>query len=141
MKNIKRITALYIFLLLLIIAFANQGDYIHILKNLIKGLPYGDKWGHFVLMGLLAFFVNILLNCQKFKLFQLSFLKGSVIILIIVTLEELSQLFIENRTFDWLDLTFDYLGIFVFGQLAWYLTQRKGKKKGDRSKGKEKGER
>ncbi len=135
MKNIKRITALYIFLILLIIAFANQGDYIHILKHLVKGIPYGDKWGHFVLMGLLAFFVNILLQCQKWKLFQLSFLKGSVIILIIVTFEEFSQLFIENRSFDWLDLTFDYLGIFVFGQLAWYLTQRKGK--GGSEKGKE----
>ena len=125
MKNIKRITALYIFLILLIIAFANQGDYIHILKDLVKTIPYGDKWGHFILMGLLAFFVNLLLEAKQFNLFRLSFLKGSAIILIIVTVEEFSQLFIENRSFDWLDLTFDYIGIFVFGQLASYLIQRK----------------
>jgi len=125
MKNIKRATFLYIFLILLIIAFANQGDYLHILKSLVSKIPYGDKWGHFLLMGLLAFFVNILLNCDKFKVFKLSFLKGSVIVLVIITLEEVSQIWIDTRSFDWVDLAFDYLGIFVFGQLAWYLTKPK----------------
>jgi VanZ family protein len=72
-------------------------------------------------MGLLAFFVNLLLNCKKIKVFQVSVLKGSVIVLIIVTLEEFSQIFIDNRSFDLLDLTFDYLGIWVFGQLAFKL--------------------
>jgi VanZ family protein len=129
MKNIKRITVLYLFLILLIIAFANQGDYIHILSNLVKDIPYGDKLGHFILMGLLAFFVNILVNCEKIKLFQISFLKGSVIVFVIVTLEEFSQIFISNRSFDLMDLTFDYLGILVFGQLAWYLMQMKREKK------------
>jgi len=127
MKNTKRVTALYIFLILLIIAFANQGDYIHVLKNLVSKIPYGDKWGHFFLMGLLAFFVNILIACDKFKLFGLSFLKGSAIILVIVTLEEISQIWIVNRSFEFMDLTVDYLGIFVFGQLAWYFTRPKPK--------------
>jgi hypothetical protein len=125
MKNIKRATALYIFLILLIIALANQGEYIYILKNLISQIPYGDKWGHFCLMGLLAFFVNILIVCDKFKVFGLSFLKGSAIILVIVTLEEVSQIWVVNRTFEFLDLTADYLGILVFGQIAWYFTHPK----------------
>lgn len=125
MKNIKRATALYIFLILLIIALANQGEYIYIFRNLVSQIPYGDKWGHFCLMGLLAFFVNILIACDKFKVFGLSFLKGSAIILVIVTLEEVSQIWVINRSFELLDLTFDYLGIFVFGQLAWYLTRPK----------------
>ncbi len=123
MKNIKRITALYIFMVLLIIALANLGDdrFISHLKQIVYLVPYGDKWGHFILMGLLAFFVNLLFKCKKLKIFKLSFLKGSVIILTIVTLEELSQIFIESRSFDLLDLTFDYLGILLFGQLAlWY---------------------
>ncbi len=124
MKNIKRITALYIFMVLLIIALANLGDdwwlTVH-LKQIVYLIPYGDKWGHFILMGLLAFFVNLFFKCEKLKIFKLSFLKGSVIILTIVTLEELSQIFIDSRSFDLLDLTFDYLGILLFGQLAlWY---------------------
>ncbi|EDN65872.1 conserved hypothetical protein, membrane [Beggiatoa sp. PS] len=117
-KNIKRITILYLVLILLIIAFANQGEYIHILRYLVSSIPYGDKLGHFILMGFLAFFVNLLLNCKKIKVFQVSVLKGSAIVLIIVTFEEISQIFIDNRSYDLLDLTFDYLGIWVFGQLA-----------------------
>ena len=128
MKNIKRITTLYLILILLIIAFANQGDYIYILASLVKNIPYGDKLGHFILMGILAFFVNILFNGEKIKIFGELFLKGSVIVLIIVTLEEFSQIFIANRSFDLIDLTFDYLGILVFGQLAKYLIQRKHQK-------------
>lgn len=124
MKNIKRITILYLILIVLIIVVANQGDYIYYLKTLVDLIPYGDKWGHFILMGLLAFFVNLLLTCEKFQLFKLSFLKGSIIVFLFVTLEELSQIFIANRAFDWQDLLFDYLGILVFGQLAcWYLTR------------------
>jgi hypothetical protein len=125
MKNIKRITILYILLILLIIAFANQGEYIDILRNLVGAIPYGDKWGHFFLMGLLAFFVNLLMQCEKFKVSKFSFLKGSVLVFAIVTLEETSQIFIENRSFDWRDLAFDYMGIWVFGQLARYLTRPK----------------
>jgi VanZ family protein len=127
MKNVKRATALYIFLLLLIIALANQGEYIHILKNPLAQIPYGDKWGHFFLIGLLAFFVNLMIDCDKFTVFGLSFFKGSVIVLVIMTLEEFSQIWVENRSFELLDLASDYVGIFVFGQLAWYLTRLKPK--------------
>jgi VanZ family protein len=35
-----------------------------------------------------------------------------------VTLEEVSQLLVETRTFELIDLVADYLGIFVFGRLA-----------------------
>jgi hypothetical protein len=35
-----------------------------------------------------------------------------------VTLEEISQLLVETRAFDLMDLFADYLGIFVFGRLA-----------------------
>jgi polysaccharide biosynthesis protein VpsQ len=131
MKNIKRITILYLILILLIIALANQGEYIHILRSLVGSIPYGDKLGHFILMGFLSFFVNLSLNCQKIKVFQLSVLKGSVIVLLIVTFEEFSQIFIDNRSYDLLDLTFDYLGIWVFGQLAlkWMNYQQRLSKK------------
>ncbi len=124
MKNIKRISVLYIFMILLIIALADQG-HLHYLKQIVFLIPYGDKWGHFFLIGLLAFFVNLWLNCEKLKVFKWFFLKGSVIILIIITLEEFSQIFIENRSYDVWDLISDYLGILVFGQLACYLTRTK----------------
>lgn len=37
---------------------------------------------------------------------------------ILVTIEEISQLFIRGRTFDWTDLIADFLGIFIMGELA-----------------------
>lgn len=81
--------------------------------------------GHFLLMGLLAFTVNLSLKGEKFTLSRFSVLKGSFIVFIIVTLEEYSQIFFTERTFDLGDLMSDYLGIFLFGQGANYLLCRK----------------
>jgi VanZ family protein len=48
-------------------------------------------------------------------------LKGSLIVAVIVTLEEFSQLFLHNRGFSLVDLAADYVGIILFGQLAAYI--------------------
>ncbi len=55
---------------------------------------------------------------------------GSLIVALVVMLEEFSQLFIRYRSFDLTDLLFDYAGIFHFGQLACYLTNRSVAKPG-----------
>ena len=119
--NIRKITIGYIIFILIIVVIADQGDYLAILKDWVDKIPYGDKGGHLILMGLLSLAVNLSFQCTQWRLGQRTFLKGSVIVIILVTLEEISQLFISNRTFDWGDLLSDYLGIWVFGQLAWYL--------------------
>ena len=119
--NIRKITIGYIIFILIIVVIADQGDYLAILKDWVDKIPYGDKGGHLILMGLLSLAVNLSFQCNQWRLGQRTFLKGSVIVIILVTLEEISQLFISNRTFDWGDLLSDYLGIWVFGQLAWYL--------------------
>jgi polysaccharide biosynthesis protein VpsQ len=121
--NIKKITMGYIIFILMIIVLADQGDYIAILKDWVDMIPYGDKGGHLILMGLLSLTVNLSFKCTLWTVGQHTFLKGSVIVAILVTLEEISQLFFSYRTFDWGDLLFDYLGILGFGQLAWYLNQ------------------
>jgi VanZ family protein len=107
----------------MIIVLVDQGDYLTMLKNWVDMIPYGDKGGHLILMGLLSLTVNLSFKCTQWTVGQHTFLKGSVIIAILVTLEEISQLFISSRSFDWGDLLFDYLGILAFGQLAWYLNQ------------------
>ncbi|BAP55674.1 hypothetical protein THII_1377 [Thioploca ingrica] len=121
--NIKKITIGYIIFILMIIVLADQGDYIAILKDWVDMIPYGDKGGHLILMGLLSLTVNLSFKCTLWTVNQHTFLKGSVIVAVLVTLEEISQLFFSYRTFDWEDLLFDYLGIWAFGQLAWYLNQ------------------
>jgi VanZ family protein len=124
MKNIKRITILYLLLIILIIALADQNEYAATLKILVEQIPYGDKWGHFILMGLLSFFINLLLNASSWQIYQFSILKGNTLVLTGVTLEEFSQQFIATRSFDLIDLLFDFLGILAFGYLAkWYLAR------------------
>lgn len=121
--NMKLITIFYVCFILFIIALANQGE-LGFVGVIVYELPYTDKLGHFILMGLLAFFINLSLKCSTISIWNWKILKGSIIILILVTLEEISQLLVETRTFDLIDLFADYLGIFVFGRLALYFNTR-----------------
>ena len=84
----------------------------------LRAIPGGDKIGHFLLIGGFSFVVNYGLSCRTFRLLSRNFLLGSIIVAILITAEEFSQLFISTRTFDLVDLFFDLLGIWVFGKLA-----------------------
>ncbi|MGI9056934.1 MAG: VanZ family protein, partial [Pyrinomonadaceae bacterium] len=87
-------------------------------------IPYGDKLGHFCLMGGFSFLLNSVLKAKTIKCWKIEFLSGSLIVLVVVTIEEISQIFISGRSFDWSDLVFDLLGIYLFGKLAKYIYQR-----------------
>jgi polysaccharide biosynthesis protein VpsQ len=113
----------YILLVIAIIFIADHKTYHHIF-DIIRSIPFGDKIGHFVLIGLLAFVVNVLFACKTIKLYRFRFLLGGLIVVLLVTLEEFSQLFIKVRTFDLGDLIADYLGILLFSYLAKYLRQK-----------------
>ena len=69
-------------------------------------------------MGGLAFLVNLTLQGRRFRLLGLSIYLGSMIVLICVAAEELSQAFISTRSFDLSDLAADSLGIFILGALG-----------------------
>lgn len=124
MNTLRRITALYILFILLLTVIFDQGDYSFVLKPLYD-FPNGDKVVHLILMGTFAFLVNLNLKCAQFKLFNTPVLTGSTIVLTLVTLEEFSQIFTKNRTFDLIDLLFDVIGIVLFGQIALCLTRTK----------------
>ena len=81
-------------------------------------IPFGDKVGHMMLFGILSFLVNLLLRGAELRVFAWRMLKGSALILPIVTLEECSQVFFRSRTFDLIDLTADIVGIWLCGWLA-----------------------
>lgn len=78
-------------------------------------------------MGGFSFLLNLALNAKTLKLWKLNYLLGSLIVLMVVTIEEVSQIFVRGRTFDWGDLIFDYLGIFIFGELARFICRRNEK--------------
>ena len=81
----------------------------------VQSFPMGDKAGHFVLMGTLAFLLNRALGCRMMRPgMQL----GGVIVGVFVVAEEFSQLWFPWRTFDYGDLVADFLGIAFAGFLA-----------------------
>ncbi len=120
----KILLIVYVFILAVIILIASQKGTRYLL-DFVGGIPYGDKLGHFLLMGGFSFLLNLVLNARTFRLWKLNYLAGSLIVLVVVTLEEISQKFVAGRTFDRGDLVFDFLGIFLFGELAKFICRRK----------------
>jgi len=120
----KWLTGIYLFILGVIVFLADQRQY-QPLFGRIRALPYGDKMGHFILMGVFSFLLNIALSSRRVRLWKVLVLKGSLVVALLVTLEELSQLFVPSRSFDPVDLLFDYAGIFSFGFVAYLLTGRR----------------
>ncbi|MCI5140440.1 MAG: hypothetical protein D3909_01625 [Candidatus Electrothrix sp. ATG1] len=86
--------------------------------------PGGDKVGHFVLLGIASFFANQVLYPRHFLVFGKVFFVGTLILLVAITAEEISQLFLAHRTFDLLDLSFSYLGI-IAGDVVVRVLKRK----------------
>ncbi len=114
---------IYVFILagIVVLADARQTQY---LFASIRSLPLGDKIGHFCLMGMFSLLVNLALNAKTIQFCRLNYLLGSLIVLMLVTAEEFSQIFIRGRTFDLTDLIFDYAGIFILGETARFICRK-----------------
>lgn len=89
-----------------------------LLANKIRYLPFGDKGGHFLLYGLLTLLVNLALNNRRVQLGSWLLLAGSLGVTIFAIGEELTQLFLANRSFELADIACDLLGIFAFSLFA-----------------------
>ena len=122
--RMKILLVVYVLILAVIIFLADRKGTRYLL-NFVGNIPYGDKLGHFCLMGGFSFLLNLVLDARTISAWKLNYLLGSLIVLAVVTIEEVSQLFVRGRTFDWSDLFFDYLGIFLFGELARFICRRK----------------
>jgi VanZ family protein len=118
------VTALYIALLGGIVYLAGHSRH-HGVFDAITSIPGGDKCGHFVLMGLLSALLNASFGCRMVAVGAGRVLVGSLIACAAVTLEEASQIFLLYRTFDPVDLFFDYLGIWAFGRITLALWMRR----------------
>jgi polysaccharide biosynthesis protein VpsQ len=90
----------------------------------VNEIPNGDKVGHFFLMGILALFINLAFPKWQYRFFSINFPGGSMLTAVIVTFEEISQIYFKTRTFDLSDLTADYLGIIIMGGVVFHLIQR-----------------
>jgi VanZ family protein len=113
----KWLTAAFALVLLTIVTSATMG-WAEPVFAFVRQVPYSDKVAHFVLLGTMSLLLNLMLNVARVQLGSFALLKGSAILLVLVTIEEFSQIWISTRTFSWLDLVCNYLGIVVFGWLA-----------------------
>lgn len=78
--------------------------------RMVGEIPYGDKIGHIVLYGFMAFLLNYGLRGKKWSRQQI----GSLLVLVFSIVEEISQLYIPSRSFDFADIAASVAGIVLF---------------------------
>jgi len=96
--------------ILWVIYLANAGA-TSVFFSFIQHIPFGDKLGHFGLFGSLTLLVLAATNGKSVGVSGQRWYIGSLIILLFVTAEEISQLYIPSRTFDVFDWLADVAGI------------------------------
>jgi VanZ family protein len=109
--------------ILWVIYLANTGSS-SVLFSLIKSIPYGDKVGHTGLYGTLTLLSIIALKFKTLNLGKVSFYYGAGLVFVFVLCEEFSQLFIPSRTFDYLDMSANFFGIFIASLIAFLIEKR-----------------
>lgn len=92
--------------------------------QLVRAIPYGDKLGHVVLYGLLAFLLNLALRGRSVRWLGLELQRGALIVLAFALLEEATQAFFPNRTLDWVDILSDVTGVVMFSYLSLMVLRR-----------------
>jgi len=108
---------LFALFILLVIVLADM-DGLGFLR-FINRIPFGDKIGHFVLYGILTLLVDLALFCSLPLLNRrLLVLRVALILALLIGLEEFSQKYFPNRSFDLIDLAFSYLGVIFFSWVA-----------------------
>ena len=86
----------------------------------IYDFPNGDKLGHFILFGLLDFFLTrAFLPSLPGRSPKLVALSIGLTLALLIALEEWSQKLFSTRTFDLIDLSASYLGLIVGGWVAY----------------------
>ncbi|MBI5353714.1 MAG: VanZ family protein [Chloroflexi bacterium] len=94
----------------------------HHLPSFVTALydfPNGDKVGHFILLGLLNFFITrAFLSALHGRPRGWVTLSIGLILAFLITLEEFSQKYFSARTFDLFDLLASFLGVLLGGWLA-----------------------
>lgn len=101
----------------------NKSNYLMAIGH---SVPYGDKIGHFLLFGILALLLNMAFKFRQIKVWIRHFHVGSLWVFVFAFCEEISQLAIDSRTFDTIDMLFDLFGIGVFSSVAFrrYLVKK-----------------
>lgn len=104
--------------ILWVIYLANTGSHNPLLA-LVQQMPYGDKIGHLCLFGSLNFVAILGLRFHRIRYRKLRIYTATAALAVFVLAEEITQLANPLRTFDWLDLSADALGMTLANLAAW----------------------
>lgn len=96
---------------MIFLADLDQENYIMTISSAVK---HGDKIGHFAIYGMMALLLNYALRYRTFRFFNREVFWSTTIVLVFAVTEEFSQLAFKSRTFDLMDVLFDFLGVFLF---------------------------
>lgn len=118
MLNILKGLGAAFILLLAMAIMAMYMNYDSGILQLLHSVPFGDKIAHFFVIGLLAFFANILLDQRKTEFFIKPVLLGSVLVFTFASLDEVAQMFFTHRNCEFLDFVSNYAGIYVFSKIG-----------------------
>ena len=114
-----RYAGFYALALVALVIAANNGRLP--VARLAHQIPWGDKVGHFLLMGTLAFTINVAVGPQR-----RAAITANVILALVMIAEECSQMWLRYRHFEAGDLAADLAGILVFAIAARCFVNRRG---------------
>lgn len=113
-KYIRFLPALLFFSFMIAIILIADIKGTKALQALAPGIPHSDKLGHFIIFGMMGLFANIAFQFRTVKPFGKSLLLGSVIVMSFAICEECTQMLFPTRSFDFVDMACDLIGIGLF---------------------------
>lgn len=114
--RVFRWLAFFFAILIVMVIIAADLDLIPNLLDPIYAFPNGDKIAHFLLMGTLSMLISLGFNNERTRF--LGIRRGTLLLLILITLEECSQIYFENRKFSLMDMLANWGGILILGELG-----------------------
>lgn len=121
-----RIATLVFFLFICFVIFSADTSRMPGWIALVYHFPNGDKAGHFILYGIMAFLMNISFPKLAWHVGPVKLPGGGLLFAVFSILEEISQSFFTSRNSSLLDVAFSLLGILVFSYLSSIWIKRRG---------------
>ncbi|MEW6239243.1 MAG: VanZ family protein [Chloroflexota bacterium] len=113
------LTVLFAAFIIAVIVLADLGHLPSFLR-VYERIPYGDKVGHFILIGILGFLaVTTSIQALPHRDPKRVAIIAALILALVFTVEEASQGPIAGRDASWMDLFANYAGISTFSFLAY----------------------
>ncbi len=120
----KYTAVLFTIFIVVVVILADTGNLPRCLI-MVYDFPGGDKLGHFILFGLLNFFITrAALSAFPSRSPVLVAFSAGLILALFVAAEEYSQNFFRLRTPDMIDLLAGYTGMLIGGRVALKYSQR-----------------